>query len=137
MVDAENGPDRQLSLTKIGKSKQHLLANGSARAIKAVRLKRKTKEIILLEVDTSDGIKMLSTKVVYGSDAADWVEQFTQIRKGVIANSISWSNDVFDNAFGQSKHIGVHHPKHQESQAGNIPVDALESWVSRVAQYLS
>lgn len=126
-----------LPLTKVGKSKQHLLANGSARAIKAVRLKRKTNEVVLLEVDTSDGIKMLSTKVIYDSDVADWVEQFTQIRKGVVANSISWPNDIFDKAFGQNKHIGVHHPKHQGSQAGNIPVDALESWAYRLAQVLN
>ena len=125
-----------LPLSKVGRSKQHLLENGSARAIKAVRLKRKTTEAVLLEVDTSDGIKMLSTKVIYDSNASDWIDHFSQIRKGVVANSISWPNDVFDRIFGKNQHLGVHHPKHQGSQAGNIPVDALESWASRIASAL-
>lgn len=104
--------------------------------LKAVRLKRKTTEAVLLEMDTSDGIKMLSTKVIYDSNASDWIDHFSQIRKGVVAKSISWPNDVFDRIFGKNQHLGVHHPKHQGSQAGNIPADALESWASRIASSL-
>ncbi|MDO8653184.1 MAG: Tn7-like element transposition protein TnsE [Undibacterium sp.] len=76
-----------LSLSKVGCSKQHLLADGSARAIKAVRLMRKSTEAVLLVVDTSDGIKLLSTKVIYDSNTSDWIDHFSPVRKGVVANS--------------------------------------------------
>lgn len=61
----------------------------SPRAIKAVRIRYKATEAVLLEVDTSDGIKMLSTKVLFGSELQDWIDQFLQIRKGVVEKSIN------------------------------------------------
>ncbi|ENM3915507.1 transposase, partial [Vibrio cholerae] len=94
-------------------------------------------DVVLLEVDTSDGIKMLSTKVIFGSDARDWIEHFTLIRKGVVAKSISWPNELLDGLFGENCHIGINHPKHQGAEAGNIPVESIESWAQRFTQCLS
>ena len=94
-------------------------------------------DVVLLEVDTSDGIKMLSTKVIFGSDVRDWIEHFTLIRKGVVAKSISWPNELLDGLFGEKCHIGINHPKHQGAEAGNIPVESIESWAQRFTQCLS
>jgi hypothetical protein len=123
--------EETLPLPRVGRSKQHLLENGTQRAIKAVRLRYKLIDAVLLEVDTSDGIKMLSTKVIFGSDARDWIEHFTNIRKGVVAKSISWPNELLDGLFGENCHIGINHPKHQGAEAGNIPVESIESWALR------
>ncbi|WP_261730766.1 Tn7-like element transposition protein TnsE [Shewanella xiamenensis] len=125
------------SLPKVGRSKQHLLENGSSRAIKAVRIRYKVAEAVLLEVDTSDGIKMLSTKVIFGSDEQDWIENFIQIRKGVVAKSIAWPNDLLNDLFGENNHMGINHPKHQGAEAGNILVESIESWAQRFVQCLS
>lgn len=105
------------SLPKIGRSKQHQLEDGSPRAIKAVRIRYKATEVVLLEVDTSDGIKMLSTKVLFGSEPEDWIDHFMQIRKGVVAKSISWPNELLDGMFGKRSHAGINHPKHQGAEA--------------------
>ncbi len=129
--------EETLPLPKVGRSKQHLLENGSQRAIKAVRLRYKLIDAVLLEVDTSDGIKMLSTKVIFGSDARDWIEHFTLIRKGIVAKSISWPNELLDELFGENRHIGINHPKHQGAEAGNIPVESIESWAQRFVHALS
>ena len=129
--------EETLPLPKVGRSKQHLLENGSQRAIKAVRLRYKLIDAVLLEVDTSDGIKMLSTKVIFDSDARDWIEHFTLIRKGVVAKSISWPNELLDGLFGENCHIGINHPKHQGADAGNIPVESIESWAQRFVHALS
>ena len=126
-----------LSLPKVGRSKQHKLENGSPRAIRAVRVQCKTSEAVLLEVDTSDGIKMLSTKVILRSNERDWIEHFTLIRKAVVAKSIAWPNDLLDSLFGKPNHIGIHHPKHQGAEVGNIPVESIESWALRLAQSLA
>jgi hypothetical protein len=122
------------SLPKVGRSKQHQLEDGSPRAIKAVRIRCKATEIVLLEVDTSDGIKMLSTKVLFGTIPEDWIDHFMQIRKGVVAKSISWPNELLDSLFGEHNHFGINHPKHQGAEAGNIPLESIESWALRFVQ---
>ncbi|GIA21354.1 transposase [Vibrio cholerae] len=122
------------SLPKVGRSKQHQLEDGSPRAIKAVRIRYKATEVVLLEVDTSDGIKMLSTKVLFGTKPEGWIDHFMQIRKGVVAKSISWPNELLDNLFGERNHFGINHPKHQGAEAGNIPLESIESWALRFVQ---
>lgn len=131
IVDQETLP-----LPRVGRSKQHQLKDGSARVIRAVRISHRATEAVLLEVDTSDGIKMLSTKLIFKSTIRDWTDHFIQIRKGVVAKSISWPNDLLDHIFGQHQHVGINHPKHQGSEAGNIPVESIDSWAFRFIQYL-
>ena len=126
-----------LPLPKVGRSKQHQLENGSPRAIRAVRVRYQSNEAVLLEVDTSDGIKMLSTKMIFRSDERDWIEHFTQIRRGVVSKSISWPNDLLDTLFGEQNHVGIHHPKHQGAVVGNIPVESIEGWALRFLQYFT
>ena len=123
-----------LPLPKVGRSQQHQLENGSPRAIRAVRVRYENNEAVLLEVDTSDGIKMLSTKVLFRSDQRDWIEHFTQIRKGIVAKSIAWPNELLDSLFGELSHVGINHPKHQGAEAGNIPVESIEGWALRFFQ---
>lgn len=81
-----------------------MLFDGSYRAIKCCALETDSTGIIIVEVGASDGIKILSTEVVCDSDAENRIEQFIQIRKGVISNSIPWPNDIFDSLFGGSVH---------------------------------
>jgi len=126
-----------LPLPKVGRSQQHQLENGSPRAIRAVRVRYENNEAVLLEVDTSDGIKMLSTKVLFRSDQRDWIEHFTQIRKGIVAKSIAWPNELLDSLFGELSHVGINHPKHQGAEAGNIPVESIEGWALRFVQSLA
>ena len=121
-----------LPLPKVGRSVQHQLSDGSPRAIKAIRLRHKSVEVILLEVDTSDGIKMLSTKMIFGADDRDWAKQFAQIRKGVVSQSISWPNKLLDDLFDEHNHVGINHPKHQGAEIGNILQESLEGWAFRI-----
>lgn len=122
------------SLQKVGKSKLHQLSDTTPRVIKAIRLKTQKKVIILLEVDTSDGLKMVSTRLVKVFGHTSWEEHFAQVRKGIVESSISWPIKLFDGIFGKQNHIGIHHPKHQGADAGNIPLESIESWASRVMQ---
>jgi hypothetical protein len=121
-------------LPKVGRSQQHLLKCGSARAIKAVRLKLEGKEFVLMEVDTSDGAKMLSTKILFGAELTEWTEQFEKIRTGVVSapTPLSWPNEKLTSFYGEDGHIGVHHPSQGEGAiAGSIPLESLTSWANR------
>jgi len=126
-----------LPLPKVGRSKQHQLENGTPRAMKAARIQYKNTEVMLLEVDTSDGIKMLSTKLIFMKTQHDWIEHFSLIRKGVVAKSIAWPNDLLDELFSERNHLGINHPKHQGSEAGNLPIESIESWALRFVQALT
>jgi hypothetical protein len=125
-----------LALPKVGRSQQQMLENGTPRVIKSVWLRHGGQQVVLLEVDTSDGVKMLSTKILFNADPAKWDEQYLQIRKGVVSKSLSWPNELLDTLYGEHGHRGINHPKHQGAEAGNIPRESLESWALRVLNNL-
>lgn len=80
------------------------------RVIKAIHLKARGKFIILLEIDTSDGLKMVSTRLVKVFSHSSWKENFVLIRKGIVEYIISWPIKLFDGVFGKINHIEIHHP---------------------------
>jgi hypothetical protein len=123
---------KTVELPKVGRSRKHLLANGHQRVIKTVKVQTSNVTVRLLEIDTSDGEKMISTKILYGAGNKDWTEDFKAIREGVVSGGLSWPSILLDELYGSKGHKGTNHPKHQGAQAGNIPVDALESWAERV-----
>lgn len=103
--------EETLVLPKVGRSRLHLCKDGSPRVIKAVGVQRNGSEFVLLEVDASDGVKMLSTKVLSGVDSETWRNDFEKIRRGVVKSSLNWPNSLFDQLYGQDGHRGVNHPK--------------------------
>lgn len=125
-----------IPLPKVGRSQQQQLKDGTPRVIKSVWLRRRHQYFVLLEVDTSDGVKMLSTKMLFDVDLAEWEKDFLYIRRGVVSNSLSWPNDLLDKLFGKKGHRGINHPKHQGVEVGNIPRESLESWAERIVQSL-
>ncbi len=122
-----------IELPQVGRSRKHLLANGLQRAIKSIKIETKIVTVRLLEIDTSDGEKMISTKILYGAGDKDWLEDFKAIREGIVSKGrLSWPTKLLDDLYGEKGHKGTNHPQHQGAQAGNIPVDALDSWAGRV-----
>lgn len=103
--------EETLVLPKVGRSRLHLCKDGSPRVIKAVGLRRNGSEFVLLEVDASDGVKMLSTKVLTGVDREAWQSDVERIRRGVVRASLNWPNGLFEQLYGIVGHRGVNHPK--------------------------
>ncbi|WP_434063690.1 Tn7-like element transposition protein TnsE [Paenalcaligenes faecalis] len=93
--------EETLVFPKVGRSRLHLCKDGSPRVIKAVGLRRNGGEFVLLEVDASDGVKMLSTKVLTGVDRETWRSDFERIRRGVVKSSLNWPNGLLDQLYGQ------------------------------------
>jgi hypothetical protein len=122
--------EETLVLPKVGRSRLHLRKDGSPRVIKAVGLCRSGRDFILLEVDASDGVKMLSTKVLTGVDRETWRSDFERIRSGVVRASLNWPNGLFDILYGRDGHRGVNHPK----GLGDLEVakEDIEGWAERV-----
>jgi len=125
-----------MRLPTVNRSRVQILPDGSPRVIKAVIVNRGKRDCILLEVDTSDGSNLLSSKLIVGADLSRWERQFLDIRLGVVRNSLSWPTELFDGLYGENGHQIIPHPKHNGSNIGNIPTVALEGWARRIMRYL-
>ena len=108
----------------------HLCKDGSPRVIKAVGLQRNGSEFVLLEVDASDGLKMLSTKVLSGVDSEIWRSDLERIRRGVVKSSLNWPNDLLYRLYGKEGHRGVNHPKGLNDL--NVSKEDMSGWGERV-----
>ena len=122
--------EETLALPKVGRSRLHLCKDGTPRVIKAIRFRQNDHDFVLIEVDASDAVKMLSTKVLSNVNSEDWRYEFELIRRGVVANSLSWPNSVFNDLYGVEGHRGVNHPK----GIGEIGIskEVLAGWAERM-----
>ena len=119
-----------LVLPKVGRSRLHMCKNDSPRVVKAVGLRCNGSEIVLLELDVSDGVKMLSTKILSGIDKETWQSDFERIRRRIVKNSLNWPNDLFDQLYGVNGHREVNHPKGMGKL--HVSRENMEGWGERV-----
>ena len=124
-------------LPNAGRSKKHLLKKrGTPRMICCVTVVRKGTQFKILEIDTSDGIRMLSTRVVMGVDDKHWKGNYSRLKQRIIASSLSWPVSYLNEVFGEDCHVGIAHPSNKASGTGNIPSESIPSWALRVSERL-
>uniref|UniRef100_UPI00402B05A4 TnsE, Tn7 transposition protein n=1 Tax=Thiopseudomonas alkaliphila TaxID=1697053 RepID=UPI00402B05A4 len=126
--------EETLVLPKVGRSRLHLCKDGSPRVIKAVGVWRNASEFILLEVDASDGVKMLSTKVLIGVNRETWQSDFERIRRGIVRNSLNWPNGLLYQLYGKEGNRGVNHPKGLSEL--EVSREDMEGWGERLIREL-
>lgn len=124
------------ALPKTARSKKHLLKTGGERMVCCVTVRSNSKRFKILEIDTSDGIQMLSTRIVRITNEHYWEEHYGELKRRVITSSLSWPISYLDDVFGESFHAGVPHPSHKESGKGNIPSEAIPGWAFRISEKL-
>ena len=88
-------------LPNAGRSKKHLLKTGTPRTICCVTVVRKGTHFKIIEIDTSDGIRMLSTRVVMGVDDEHWEDNYSSLKQRIIASSLTWPISYLDEVFGE------------------------------------
>ena len=123
-------------LPNAGRSKKHLLKTGTPRTICCVTVVRKGTLFKILEIDTSDGIKMISTRVVMVADDEHWNDNYRSLKQRIIASYLIWPISYLDEVFGEDRHVGIMHPSNKASGKGNIPSDSIPSWARRVSERL-
>ena len=124
-------------LPNAGRSKKHLLKKrGTPRMICCVTVVRKGTQFKILEIDTSDGIRMLSTRVVMGVDDKHWENNYSDLKHRIITSSLAWPISYLDEVFGEDRHVGIMHPSNKASGKGNIPSESIPSWARRVSERL-
>ncbi|MDW3026376.1 Tn7-like element transposition protein TnsE [Acinetobacter baumannii] len=77
-------------LPAVNRSKLHRTHDGNPRCIIEVQLSFQGKKFVILEIDTSDNLKPLSTLIIKISDTDTWNSHFPTFRQQVVKRSLRW-----------------------------------------------
>lgn len=116
-------------LIKVGRSECHKIGDNMRRTIKFVHLVQKGKDFLLIELDTSDGIKSISTKLIHLT-TDDWKFYLDDIKKHLVAKSLSWPNELFNDVFGENSHTYIIHPRFSLQE--NCSTESVNNWAMRI-----
>lgn len=118
-------------LPAVGRCKKHLLEpNHTPRCISVSRVTKGQRAFFLLEVDTSDQAKSLSTKVIIDSGEINMNACIHEIEKELLKKSLSWPKDYFDAWLGENGHFWIAHQ--MSSRGGALMREEIIKWARRV-----
>lgn len=118
-------------LPEVGKCKKHILeTDGNSRCMSVAHVAAGTTGYYFLEVDTSDGSKALSTKVIRANAIGDIEPHLFEIEKQLLKASLSWPKFHLDRLVGADNHSWVPHQK--SDKAGALTTKDIEKWAGRV-----
>lgn len=122
-------------LPSVGRCKMHLMRDDSTpRCWMLVRVTIKGKSFYLMEVDTSDAAKALSTKVVLVTEVEELIEKLADIEVRLLKKSLSWPKKYFDTEFGEGRHFFIIHQASEKK--GLISQDTIGRWAENVYRNL-
>lgn len=120
-------------LPKVGRCKKHLLSTtGEARSIAMIGLRTGGRIVHLLEVDTSDADKAISTRILVVKDLTGWKANFEVLKRELIQDSLNWPKKLLDNLCGKERHCGVNHPQAPKGSRGVLDPESISGWAARV-----
>ena len=77
-------------LPAVGRSRLHRTIDGNKRSILEVRVKTNTSQFVILEIDTSDNSKPVSTLVIEIEDADSWSADIDEVLRIIVKRSLRW-----------------------------------------------
>lgn len=119
-------------LPKVGRCKKHLLLIGDPRCIAEIGLRTGGKVVHLLEVDTSDADKALSTQVLVVKDLLEWETIVEKLKRELVQTSLRWPKGLLDEICGKQRHNGVNHPQTPKGNRGFLDPESATGWAARV-----
>lgn len=123
-------------LPKVGRSERHLLKKeGLPRCMAVAVIQCNGQQFHILEVDTSDGAKALSTKLMVLKEPEKWLVHLVELERLLIKGSLSWPNDHFHVLCGD-KHHSIPHPQVKNLGQGSFDSSSIEAWGKRFAIWL-
>ena len=127
-------PLRKLPST--GKCTKHMLSDSkNPRCLSLVKVSSGSNEYYLLEVDTSDATKALSTKVINAGAIKDINSKLSSIESELLKSSLSWPKKYLDKLVGKENHSWVPHQKCSNKDAG-LTIDEIRTWSQRFYLHL-
>ncbi|BCS88431.1 hypothetical protein PSDVSF_16730 [Pseudodesulfovibrio sediminis] len=86
----------------------------------------------LLEVDTSDADKAISTQVLVVRDLRRWKADFEVLKRELIQDSLNWPKKYLCDLCGKERHCGVNHPQAPKGSRGVLDPESIAGWAARV-----
>ncbi|MBU3086425.1 MULTISPECIES: Tn7-like element transposition protein TnsE [Acinetobacter] len=120
-------------LPAVNRSKLHRTHDGNPRCIIEVQLSFQGKKFVILEIDTSDNLKPLSTLIIKISDTDAWNAHFPTFQKQVIKRSLRWPTAKSLQDIGIRKTFN--HPRNLVEMAESD--EEFKNWGKRFGEVLS
>lgn len=118
-------------LPAVGRCQKHVVEPDSEpRCMSVAHVTAGTTGYYLLEVDTSDAAKALSTRVIRASAIGDIKFHLSEIEIQLLKASLSWPKEHLDMLIGEGNHFWVPHQK--SDKAGVLTTDEIEKWAERI-----
>lgn len=125
-------------LPKLPRCKKHLIAfTGDPRAWAVVHLRFQSNEFVLLEVDTSDQAKALSSCLLHLKDPSSWSGQLQVIEQELVRKSLTWPKGYLKKICVPGGTRIIPHPRSEKANKGVVSEEALEPWAARVFSKLA
>ena len=116
---------------------KHLLDNGGGpRCIAVVQILCNGQNFYMLEVDTSDAAKSISTKLLIINEPAKLEEHVNEIERLLVKNSLCWPTTFLDKICGLKRHKGIPHPKTDSLNKGLLDPESINKWAQRVQSWM-
>ncbi|PYE30599.1 hypothetical protein DFP83_11537 [Idiomarina fontislapidosi] len=115
------------ALPQSGRGQKHLLKNGEPRVICCAEVSFEGRNAYILEVDTSDGVSKLSSKV-FRVSGIRLQEVWSRLTESITEKTLSWPTSVIKSEFDEKSVSSVRHPSNEGAGNGNIPTEKLHVW---------
>ena len=119
-------------LPAVNRSKVHMTDDGNFRCIAEAQLEFQNKQFVILEIDTSDNRKSLSTLIIKVDSLEIWDQYFPSFKEDIIKRSLRWPTAESLKNIGIPK--GVNHPKNKFEIAKSDK--EFKDWVKRFTEVL-
>ena len=122
-------------LPELARCKKHLLKTDSSPRCMAIVVIRVGSQLFhILEVDTSDEAKALSTQLLKLATPASWNSQLViEIERKLLRQSLRWPTKIFRKVCGKGRYRGISHPK---MSANGVAESSITQWAARLHQNL-
>ena len=109
---------------------KHIKTDGNPRCVAEVNFQFNGQNIVILEVDTSDNKKPLSTRVLSLKDLNQWNQtDRAKILELVVTRCLRWPKGIFNNII--FKNSTLNHPR-MDSKNQQISDQELQNWAKRL-----
>ena len=121
-------------LPKLPRCKKHLLTtDANPRCLAVAKVIFDGVTYYVLEVDTSDADKPLSTKILKLKTTGILTDDIVHIEELLVKASLSWPKVLLDSLCGKDNHKGVPHPRSKHK--GAIDPADIEHWAERILRW--
>lgn len=106
-----------------------LATDGNPRCLFVTYLVVGNETYYLLEVDTSDTNKPLSTRVIQSESISNLIKVLTEIENQLLKRSLIWPKDYFDSILSPNSHFGISHQKSKHGRS--LSGEDIMKWAKR------